>query len=431
MAVTADNSEMGRPTSWSGALDRIIAGIDDETPKLIVVAAGNTDIESNISYPENLIESSVQDPGQSWNALTVGSYTQLTQITDQTYKNYKPVAGVGELSPFSTTSRSWDKKWPIKPDIVMEGGNLAISEDKRPEECDDLSLVSTYFKPEKTLFWPFGMTSSSSALASHFAAQIQIEHPEYWPETIRALMVNSARWPDNLKNQFVNKENKTEFGKLLRTCGYGVPVLKDALYSSNNSLTLISQAEIQPFEKKGSATKTKDLHLYELPWPKEILYGLQNLDVEMKVTLSYFIEPGPGEIGWNNRYRYPSHQLRFDIKTPFESKDEFLKKVSKAQREEGEVIDSKSTTSEFWTLGIKNQNKGSLHSDIWKCTAAQLAECCYLAVFPVTGWWKERDYLGKANTKTRYSLVLTIKTPIQEIDIYTPIIQKIGITIPI
>ena len=39
----------------------------------------------------------------------------------------------------------WDyKKWPIKPEIVLEGGNVAYSEKERfYTEADDLSLLTT------------------------------------------------------------------------------------------------------------------------------------------------------------------------------------------------------------------------------------------------------------------------------------------------
>jgi hypothetical protein len=54
----------------------------------------------------------------------------------------------------------------------------------------------------------------------------------------------------------------------------------------------------------------------------------------MRITLSYFIEPGPGEIGWKNKCRYPSHGLRFHLNSPGESKDEFVDRINKTTRED-------------------------------------------------------------------------------------------------
>ncbi|MCI5144524.1 MAG: peptidase S8, partial [Candidatus Electrothrix sp. AR3] len=290
------------------------SGAADDKQRLVIVSAGNCnkEIKECSCYPETQLKESVHDPAQSWNALTVGAYTQLYQIRDATLSGYEAIALTDGLSPFSTTSRCWDDKWPIKPEIVMEGGNLAKDASGFVTECDDLSLLSTFYKPQQAHFYPFNMTSAATAQAAWFAAQIQAEYSDFWPETIRGLMVHSAEWTDTLKQQFLEKENKTSYKQLIRVCGYGVPNLEKALFSARNSLTLIAQSELQPFAKKESGYRTKDMHLYELPWPKEVLQSLPDTtEVQMRITLSYFVEPGPGEIGWQDRYRYPSHGLRF------------------------------------------------------------------------------------------------------------------------
>ena len=136
--------------------------------------------------------------GHAWNALTVGAYTQLDSISDNSFKDYAPVAAKNALSPFSTTSFTWENRWPIMPEIVMEGGNLAHDGAGFVSECDDLSVTSTFFKPTESHFCSFNMTSAATAQAAWFAAQIQSTYPDIWPETIRALMVHSAKWTDAL-----------------------------------------------------------------------------------------------------------------------------------------------------------------------------------------------------------------------------------------
>ena len=49
-----------------------------------------------------------------------------------------------------------------------------------------------------------------------------------------------------------------------------------------------------------------------------------------------------------------------------------------------------SSESGKWALGKKLCNLGSIHSDVWHGTAADLAERDYIAVYPVIGWWRER-----------------------------------------
>ena len=434
MAVTSeDNRDRGRPTSWSSALDQVISGEGDSTRRLLIVSAGNAEITNAENYPDNQMTDSVHDPGQSWNALTVGAFTRLNTITNSTFSNYRPVAPKDGLSPFSTTSLVWDDKWPIKPEIVMEGGNLGVDESGFRTECPDFSLLSTHYKTSENQFECFNMTSASAAQAAWFAAQIQVNYPGYWPETVRALMIHSAEWSETLQEQFLKKNsNKTDKKKLLRICGYGIPDLERALHSASNSLTLISQAEIQPYERKNSINHTKDMHLYELPWPKVDLIALPpETKVRMRITLSYFVEPGPGEIGWQDRYRYASFALRFDVNSPGETKEEFSKRINAAARNEDEGHPGTSSPSDHWFFGAQARDKGSIHSDIWEGSAQDLATSNLIAVSPRIGWWRERSYLGKCEKKTRYSLIVTISTPDQEIDIYTPVAQMIASQIAI
>ena len=51
-----------------------------------------------------------------------------------------------------------------------------------------------------------------------------------------------------------------------------------------------------------------------MPWPLDELEQLGETQVEMRVTLSYFIEPNPSSRGFRSRYRYESHGLRFECK---------------------------------------------------------------------------------------------------------------------
>jgi hypothetical protein len=440
MAVTAsDTRDRGRPSSWSGAMDQLAAGVgtgdEDQIRRLAIVCAGNfTEINKALEYPEGQCKDSVHDPAQAWNALTVGAYTALNRIEDKTYAGYAPIAPQNSLSPFSTTSLTWENKWPLKPEIVMEGGNLAHDGNGFVTECEDLSLLSTFWKPTERHFYPFNMTSAAAAQAAWFAASVQSAYPEIWPETVRALMVHSAEWTDALKSQFLPHNNtKTDRERLLRICGYGVPDLDRALFSAANSLTLIAQAELQPYDRKaGGGYKTKEMHFYDLPWPRDVLLELPwDTPVRMRVTLSYFIEPGPGEIGWKDRYRYASHALRFEVNSPGESKKDFSWRINKAAREEDEGHPGTSSASDHWYFGSNARNKGSIHSDIWSGSAAELADSHFLAVYPIVGWWRERHHLGRWHRRTRYSLVVSIFTPEEKVDIYTPVANQVGITIPI
>ena len=220
--------------------------------------------------------------------------------------------------------------------------------------------------------------------------------------------------------------------KLLRTCGYGVPDLERAKDTFNNRVNMIIEGEIQPYEKTQSSNpKMKEMHLHSLPWPESVLQSLENTKVKVRITLSYFIEPGPGQKGWKNKYRYASCGLRFDMKRPNETTEQFQQRINNQMRDDD--YQNTNSSDNNWYLGINNRDVGSIHSDVWEDTAINLAQSDSIAVFPVVGWWRERTTLKKYNSKVRYSLIVTIETPEEQVDLYTPIMTKIAsrITVPV
>lgn len=436
LAVTAtDDRDRGKPSSWSGLVDKVASGAEDGIQRLFIVAAGNGESITDVieGYPDALTLESVHDPAQAWNALTVGAFTELSRLTDAQLAGYNPLAPSGGISPFTSTSATWDDKWPLKPDILLEGGNLAVDGKGGHDESDDMCVVSTYHDPTTRLLEGFNMTSAATAKAAWMAAQIQAKYPDLWPETVRGLMVHSANWTEKLREQFLNKQHpsKAEIKQLIRTCGWGVPSLNHALSSMGNHLTLFAESTIQPYTKGSSGYKANEMHLYNIPWPKEVLLELPpETEVRMRVTLSYFIEPSPGEIGWKDRYRYMSHGLRFDLNAPGETQDRFLGRISAAAEQDEETQNA--STSEYWLLGESARHKGSLHSDIW-CNGSpqQLADSSTLAVFPVKGWWSQRSHLMRGESQCRYSMIVSIETEKQDIDLCLPVCEKIGIKPPV
>ncbi|MDI9468714.1 MAG: S8 family peptidase [Bacillota bacterium] len=425
MAITSDkwNTNDGSPTSWSGAVDALTYGVGDGRKRLFLISAGNVHPHDFISneYPIPNQIHSVQNPGQSWNALTIGAYNQHVRISDERLEDFRPVADNEELSPYSSTSLSWDKKWPIKPEILCSGGNIA-SDGEYFTECVDLSLLTTHAKHLNRMFNTIFGTSSATAQAAWMAARITSEYPGIWPETVRALLVHSARWTEKMKKQFLVDSKKTSGRRaLLRTCGYGVPNLEEAIQCRNNSVNLLVESEIQPFVKN----KMNEMQIHRIPWPKDVLLGMGEIPVEMRVTLSYFIEPGPGEIGWRDKYRYPSCNLRFDVINQNENRSDFEKRINAKMREEKSDSGEGSSGSEHWYLGTENRDVGSIHSDFRVQSAVELCEANYIAVYPVIGWWRTRTHLKCYNKKIRYSLIVTLSTPEAKIDFYTPIITQI------
>ncbi len=431
MAVTSlDDRDRGRPSAWSAAVDELAYDVlgERENQRLIIVSAGNADTNNALHYPANTTNDGINDPAQAWNALCVGAYTAKVTI-DPPNVALRPIAAAHSLSPFSTTSGTWTKPaWPLKPDVVFEGGNLAT--DNHAAYCEpSLSLLTTSHLPEQRLFTTTRATSAASALAARMAAQVRANYPDFWPETVRALIVHSAEWPEQMRRDFLAGEGKRAYENLVKHCGFGVPDLGRALWSAGDSLTLIAEDTLQPFMKHGSKPATaRDMHLHDLPWPQEELLALGNVDVEMRVTLSYFVQPNPGvaERGISGRYRYESHGLRFDVRRPNEDTDAFRQRINKRARDEDDGTYQGGGSDPNWLLGPQVRHRGSIHSDVWKGTAAELAGRGMIGIYPTLGWWKTLVKQEKYNETARYSLVVSIKTKQTDVDLYAAVENMIA-----
>lgn len=435
----------GTPTSWSAAIDALAAGrefdtvndelkyIDDasvEVHRLFVVSAGNVNsFSANDDHLDRSDVEPVEDPGQAWNALTVGAYTDLVDVAaaGPAFEDWAPVAAPGELSPFSRTSVAFQRQWPNKPDLVLEGGNTAVSPSGEVDWPESLQLLTTSRDIRQRLLTTSNATSAATAQGARLAAIVAGEYPSLWPETIRALLVHAAEWTPAMRAQFAAVgDKKTARGSLLRRYGFGVPDLSRALRSATDDLTLVVQDSIHPFDN----TKLREMHIHDLPWPVNVLQDLGETSVQLRVTLSYFVEPNPARRGWRRRYSYQSHGLRFELKQPSETNDEFRKRLNKRALDEEENRPSVDDTG-GWFLGPTARNRGSLHGDIWEGTAADLAARGRVAVFPVTGWWKDQAKRDRSDLGVRYGMVISIRTPEQAADVWTPVAQQVGLPVEI
>lgn len=415
MSVAAAESHgQGLPTSWSSAVDALCAGTDGPR-HLFFVCAGNIQTNAGLNYRDRNETESVLDPGQAWNALTVGAFTTRASIDESSYAGWSPVARQGDLSPTSTTSCTWDDQWPIKPDIVMEGGNMALSPGGSEADFpDSLSVLSTHHDVNVGHFRATGDTSAATAAAARVGALISAEYPTLWPETVRALMVDSAEWTPVMRAEIASLSRKDHVANLIRCFGFGVPDLERARWSAGNALTLVMEDELQPFIRD----KSNEMHLHKLPWPRDALASLGEVEVELRVTLSYFVEPNPARRGWHTKHRYGSHGLRFASQRPAESVAAFRKRVNKAAQDDGVAPAS---ARDDWLLGKDQRSKGSLHHDRWTGTAADLATREHIAVYPTIGWWRERLSLGRSESQARYALIVSVRTPTTSVDIYEPV----------
>lgn len=433
-AVTSsDGRDRGRPSAWSSTVDRLASDYDGDGqfPRLFVLCAGNTrDGHSWNAYPASLSTNGIRDPGQAWNAITVGAYTEKVNITEADAQGFTPVAPNGGLSPYTSTSAEWSNAWPLKPEVVFEGGNVG-RDALGAIGINSLNLLTTHHQPIERLFTTTNATSAASALGARLAGQLMAAYPALRPETIRALIVHSAEWTDAMRAAYLpinTPATKTEYVNLIRHCGWGAPNLDRALWSAGNSLTLIVEDQVRPYQKiRSKGVVSRDMNLHTLPWPKDQLEALPpDTKVALHVTLSYFVEPNPSARGTSSKFHYPSHRLRFDVQRSLDATTEdFVARINAAaeREDDGDPIDTRDLN---WILGERQRHRGSLHQDIWEGTAAELASRGFIAVYPAKGWWRTRQAQERYNLPAHYSLIVSIRTPETNVDLYTPIAQQVA-----
>lgn len=307
--------------------------------------------------------------GQAWNALTVGACTHLMQIDRQRWPSLTAIAGSGQLSPSSTTTLMWGRSWPFKPDVVAEGGNGSLDGRHAPPVTvgpESLRLLTTASNYAREPLAETGDTSAAAAEVARICAHVKARYPDYW------------------------------------------------------------------YVKRAGSVKLNELKLHALPWPVAELEALGGATVELRITLSYFVEPNPSRRGWKSKFRYQSHGLRFAVKGSVETDERFLQRINKLERAELEENEPQEAMADpdrdHWFVGARLRSRGSLHSDVWVGTAAQLAQKSHIAVFPVGGWWKDWNESQRHSVPVRYSLVVGLEVIDDvDVDLYTPIADTIAI----
>jgi hypothetical protein len=337
---------------------------------------------------------------------------------DADYKEAEVVAkDAGGISPFTSTGRI-DARWPIKPDILMEGGNLAVSSVLTDPAVPTLAGLATSLRyGQGSPLGLLSMTSEATARAAWLAAQIWDREPDLRSETVRAVMVHAASWTDQMLGQFSGLDDR------LAACGYGVPDQDFAMACASDRATIVvedrmpsgvieNEPKKKPPRRKGASSTSPKLRrkakFFRLPVP-EALLSSDDPAVELRVTLSYFAEI--------NKFRQQTANgldLRWDMQGPAETEPQFRERINALMRE---VDDSgkarrKAKTKGFpWDIGPQRRARGNstVQSDRWRGRMSLLAGEKLIAVFPVLGWWDQNRDLRTESLN--FSLVVTVCGP--------------------
>jgi len=413
ISIGADNPSTGRldRTSWSVGVD--LLAWNQGHGRLLVVAGGNADpITDPKNYPHiNLGPPFLQQPGQAWNVLTVGGYTELVDFTtEDSALGYPPaLARGGELSPHSRTAIGGSR--PIKPDIVMEAGNTAPGGGLENPEAQGLSILTlrATASGSSTLLRRTYQTSPAAAAASNALGQIATGQPFLRPATWRGLLVNTTRWPDAAIDQFHDRRD------LLRSFGYGVPNLERAASSDSNRPVMVYEGSLRPSQHLGAAVDRR-ADFIEIPFPEDELHAIGDSLVHLAVTLSYFVEPTDNL----TRRAYAGGRLRWDLQGPTETADSFRARINRLVLDEGV---SAGAGSYPWDIPADERSRGTLQHGRAAVAAADIAGTRLLAVYPVLGWWEDsREGWDKG---LPYSLVVSADLGEVDVELHALVAQSL------
>jgi Subtilase family len=403
-------------SAWAAEIDNLSWQHDI----LFIVAAGNLPIDTNLGnsrlsirdrlqqgkiYPDYLLSDScrVPNPAQSFQSLTVGS------VSLQTFRDLsrQSIAQQDYPSSFSCTGLGiWDS---IKPEVVEYGGDLVYDGGTQPNltyppaVCPDL-VCSTLNGGPMSARDTVG-TSFAAPKVAHIAACLAAELPNENCLLYRALIVQSARFPDWVEN------TNFDLYSAIRLLGYGIPNLDRALGNSNNRITLIARGERR--------IAARQAQIYEVSLPDGLRSSGEDLDIRIEVTLSYKAQPRRTR---RARRKYLSTWLDWECSKKGEVPERFLDRVLKEYDVPAEAEESESIFN--WVLNKRknwgqarnvSRQEGTLQKDWAIIKSYDLRESFCIAVVGHEGWNND------PNATVPYALVVSFEAVDTNIPIYTSI----------
>lgn len=394
-------------STWAAAIDKIsyVKNV------LIVQSVGNilcrsstpirfgvqNHIQAGRVYPDYLHELSCRlaNPAQSFHALSVGSVSDID--FNDGYRT--ALAGADRSSAFSRVGPGiWGA---IKPEVVEVGGDLVVS-DTAPIMVSQHAAVAPVMV-QSTLHGQPAVgqhsvgTSFATPRVAGLALQLQALMPDETALLYRALIANSARWPDWA-------ENNPCPCSVLHRIGYGRPDHERALGNDPHRVTLVvSDQDLCAREAK----------LFRVPVPDNLRAVESSYDVRIDVTLSYAAMPRRTRQGHR---QYLSCRLDWTCSAQGQTEDAFRNDLFVT----GD--DDRSYDAYFpWKLRNRDnhgeikgasRNRGSLQKDWAIVKSHDLPEDFLIGVVGHPGWDNANQY------PANFALVVSFEAVNNDIEIY-------------
>ncbi|RAR62775.1 subtilase family protein [Onishia taeanensis] len=401
----------------------VLDKLSREYDVLFIVSAGNFNGSEDPEvpkyswreeYPEYLLceQSVIFDPAPALHAITVGSVARHNATFDaQRYPEINQLAPASEnqLSPFTCHGPS--VRGAIKPELVAVGGNYASpvrmqAEYNAVERGMGVLTCNNKFV-DGTLLCEVSGTSYAAPYVTHLAGRLLNNYPKASSNLLRALIVNHANVPREVKETFseeVQQAYKEAVGReaYRDTAGYGVVDESELFRSSETAVVLMAEEKIE----------NNVHHFFELPLPEEFLRS-QRATREIRVTLAH--SPAVK----TTRIDYMATKVHYRL-----VKDTSLDNVQRFFNH-GTQDETKSRSDDSVNnrdVSADLRGKGSVQSSKWTIRQPNPAEKWFVVVTRQDKDWGEALSLEQEP----YSLVVTVTDRENEnAQLYTQISQRI------
>jgi hypothetical protein len=227
---TRNEADLYEFSDFAKALDEV----QEEHDVLVCKSAGNCD-----NFKRSAPKSRISKSADTIRGLVVGSLTHDKNVTDIAEK-FNP-------SPFSRMGPG--PSYMIKPDVVHMGGNAGLD-----HKNNIVSNPVKSFAPDGSIAKNVGTSFSTPRVAAIAAGLDSMLNEKFNPLLIKALIIHSAKYPEEMKMPIADK---------LNGAGFGLPSnINDILFNQPNEITLILQDTLE---------KGNFIDIMDFPFPQSMV----------------------------------------------------------------------------------------------------------------------------------------------------------------
>lgn len=410
-----------RMSIWAETIDRVSYDSGGEGC-LFVVCTGNVDgirpalhlTETDIrtqGHPRHLLGPAyrLRNPAQAINALTVGAYVPTGVVSFGAHgAGLRAIATPNSASPCTRTGFGYLGE--VKPEVVEDGGNWYLDTNSRIVtrwDVTDVPIAAHDYASSGYLI-KFGCGTSFAAPKAHLAAKVQDAIPTRNPDLIRAIVINSARWPSN----FGTTQDR------LRLFGYGVPDENRAIKIGGPRCTILIE----------DAIRIGNAQLYRIPWPADLFDQTLDLMIRVSITLAY-----RAPVRKTNR-TYRGTALEWKLSQRGESLAAFQQRgiyqgmSAPSDQEDSPDEEGEATIADWqWQVKTNLRRRGTAQKDWFEAPASYFGPELYLSVLGKRGWLtKEQQDQG---WEQRYAVAICIEVLGQSIPIHERIAELVRLPV--